>query len=110
MDAVQSASKFFVGFNQEEIQVMAPHFIFHEYKAGEYVMKRNREASYVAIVLSGGLEAEVDAHLKMPVNPGDFVGEVSLFKTGSIRSADVKGTQDGVIAAITFESLQVFGV
>ena len=104
---VQLVSEHFHGFDDDDVQTLARTMDVVTFKEGEQILQRGEPASWVGIVLEGDLDVPVAPQLTFHLHRGDFLGELSVFESGT-RSADIVAGTDGVIGLLTFEALEAF--
>ena len=117
LTSVQSKSKFFVGFDEEEVQVLEQCLSVIYLSDGDEILCRSQEGSFWCLVLEGSVRVTRSASLNTAVGlvcaaavtlgEGEIVGEMSLF-TGGIRNADTVGVKESTLAVMSFAELEAF--
>ena len=72
------------------------------------IIQRGEEATFCGIVLDGCFEAIVSPTIRVELRRGTLLGEQALFE-GGLRNADVRCSQDAVLAVITYQELSELG-
>ena len=93
---------------EENIEAMYEYMDVIPYKAGATITQMGENASWTGFILEGDLDVLVGDSKKKKVatmQDGDMVGELA-FLEGGLRTADCVASTDGVIAALSFETLQ----
>lgn len=96
-----------------ELGLLAPSFNRRAFPAGTILFREGDPGDSFSILLSGEIEIikaldTADERLLAVLGPRDFLGEMSLFDSGGLRSASVRARTDMVWAEITpsnFEAL-----
>jgi sigma-B regulation protein RsbU (phosphoserine phosphatase) len=96
-----------------ELSLLAPSFNCRQFPAGTILFHEGDPGENFSILLSGEIEIvkaldTIEERLLAVLGPGDFLGEMSLFDPGKLRSASARTRSDVEWAEITpsaFESL-----
>ena len=99
------------GFAEEEARTITARMQYKRFGKDELLMQRGEVPTYVGVLLSGRLAVQVPGMKlqQMAISPGELVGEVSYFRTGTGRNADVCGATPGILGGITHARLQQLG-
>ena len=110
LTAVQSKSKFFVGFDQQEVNVLEQCLSVIYLSDGDEILCRSQEGTFWCLVLEGSVCVTHSSSVKaaaVTLGEGELVGEMSLF-TGGIRNADTVGIGESTLAVMSFAELEAF--
>lgn len=103
----------FAHLSDAELRRLAPAFHRRAFPAGAVLFREGDPGDRFSIVLSGEIEivkalGTTQERLLAVLGPGDFLGEMSLFDPGGLRSASVRTRSESEWAEITppaFEDL-----
>ena len=109
----QGTSKYFRGFMQNEIGVLANLFSFFTLRNGDDVICAGERASFFALIVNGRVDlmlppASDGSERSVPMYKGDTLGDVSYF-SGGARSGSCRCRQNGtVIAVLPFMKIRLY--
>ena len=110
LTSVQSKSKFFVGFDEQEVMVLEQCLSVIYLSDGDEILCRSQEGTFWCLVLEGSVCVTHSSSVKaaaVTLGEGEIVGEMSLF-TGGIRNADAVGIKESTLAVMSFAELEAF--
>jgi CRP-like cAMP-binding protein len=78
-----------------------------DFSAGEIILKKGQPISEAIVVIAGGLEAVLSDNSRMPLRPGQLIGNVSAY-SGLASQADVIARSSGTLAKWDLQQLREF--
>jgi CRP-like cAMP-binding protein len=78
-----------------------------DFSAGEIILKKGQHISEAIVVIAGGLEAILSDNSRMPLRPGQLIGNVSAY-SGLGSQADVIARSSGTLATWDLQYLREF--
>ncbi|KAK3261542.1 hypothetical protein CYMTET_29554, partial [Cymbomonas tetramitiformis] len=91
------------GVSKEDVLELSNYMTFSTVSTNEVIVKKGDAGSFVCIILSGLAEARVGSGIVIP--PGNFVGELALFKRGERNATVISIHPVTVVAHITMDNL-----
>lgn len=89
-----------------DLRLTAPLWTTLKLKAGQPVWDQGSAVDEMAVVLSGELSALVNGTEVGRVMPGEMIGEVAAFLSGSTRSASLRARKDSTLLTLPVPGLR----
>jgi len=102
--AAAAPSSYFAEYSDAELGDLSAAFSVLRVAEGETIMTRGETATFVAVVLSGRCAAVLSAAQRVPLGPGQLLGEMALF-VGGVRTADIVTAEESTLAVLSFAEL-----
>lgn len=80
MDHTQACSRFWTGFDAQELEVLAQHVMILRMKKGESIITAGGGSKFMGVIAKGAAEGRVNGQKFATLKQGDVVGEVGMFK------------------------------
>lgn len=98
---IRESGKLFREFTEEDISIIAEVFSVIAFKANEHVIEQNEEATFCGVCLRGTFTVII-GDMTVELQPGQLLGEISLFE-GGVRTADVIASSNPAVLAGTWQ-------
>lgn len=104
------ASSLLVGLGEETSDDLARRFGLQPFQAGDRLIRAGNTERHLLVLVDGAAEVRAvrdgQTLTVARLQPGDTAGEITFFDPAAPRTADVIGTENGVVAILSFVTYQ----
>lgn len=108
LQSIASSDVAYRDFTSSDLRKLSKVLSVLSVSRGDAIIAKGEEASFCGIVLDGCFQAVVTPTLSVDLRRGALVGEMALFE-GGFRNADIRCSEEAVLAVITFAELNELG-